>query len=140
MNKKYIACLYAGILLAATICVTTAAQFLEKNSINIFSDANQGGPSMTVKGVETDHQTTTNINTFTFTVAQQEIKLWSKNGKYYAFLPSACKEAGLAPEISEEIDPDAIVRMYSEHIPAVFINTQSGTSDLINTNKDAKEA
>ncbi len=30
MNKKYIACLYAGILLAATICVTTAAQFLEK--------------------------------------------------------------------------------------------------------------
>ena len=75
-----------------------------------------------------------------FNVAGQEISLWPKNGQYYAFLPSACREAGLEPELSENIDPDSVVWLYSEHIPAVFIETESGTSDQINSDKNIKEA
>lgn len=75
-----------------------------------------------------------------FNVAGQEISLWPKNGQYYAFLPSACREAGLEPELSENIDPDSVIWLYSEHIPAVFIETESGTSDQINSDKNIKEA
>ncbi len=72
-------------------------------------------------------------------MAGLEISLWPKNGQYYAFLPSACREAGLEPELSENIDPDSVVWLYSEHIPAVFIETESGTSDQINSDKNIKE-
>lgn len=74
-----------------------------------------------------------------FNVAGLEISLWPKDGQYYAFLPSACREAGLEPELSENIDPDSVVWLYSEHIPAVFIETESGTSDQINSDKNIKE-
>lgn len=74
-----------------------------------------------------------------FNVAGLEISLWPKNGQYYAFLPSACREAGLEPELSENIDPDSVIWLYSEHIPAVFIETESGTSDQINNDKNIKE-
>lgn len=74
-----------------------------------------------------------------FNVAGLEISLWPKNGQYYAFLPSACREAGLEPELSENIDPDSVIWLYSEHIPAVFIETESGTSDQINSDKNIKE-
>ena len=80
-----------------------------------------------------------NEDSLHFNVAGQEITLWSKNGQYYAFLPSACREAGLEPELSENIDPDSVVWLYSEHIPAVFIETESGTSDQINSDKNIKE-
>ena len=72
-------------------------------------------------------------------MAGLEISLWPKNGQYYAFLPSACREAGLEPELPENIDPDSVIWLYSEHIPAVFIETESGTSDQINSDKNIKE-
>lgn len=71
-------------------------------------------------------------------VGGQKISLWEKNGTYYAFLPSACKK-GKEAKIPDGIDPSSVVRMYSENIPAVFINTDSGTSEQINTDKDVKE-
>ncbi len=81
-----------------------------------------------------------NEDSLHFNVAGLEISLWPKNGQYYAFLPSACREAGLEPELPENIDPDSVVFLYSEHIPAVFIETESGTSDQINSDKNIKEA
>ncbi len=152
MNRRYLACLYVGVLFAAAVCVTIAAHLLEKSHMNegtmsILSEADPH--DMTAPAdqnnlavAETDPITDTETNTKQpyLTIAQQEISLWHEDGKYYAFLPSACKEAGLEPEIPEDVDQAAVIRMYSEHIPAVFINTQSGTSDLINTDKEAKEA
>ena len=91
----------------------------------------EAAAAMTAVGAETSLH---------FNVAGQEISLWPKNGQYYAFLPSACREAGLEPELSENIDPDSVVWLYSEHIPAVFIETESGTSDQINSDKNIKEA
>lgn len=73
-------------------------------------------------------------------IEEHKISLWEKDGKYYAFLPAAYKNTDLKPEISEGIDPSSIVWMYSEHIPAVFIDTDSGTPDNINNNKDVKES
>ena len=72
-------------------------------------------------------------------VAGHEITLWEQNGQYYAFLPSACKNADIEPEIPNEIESSSIVWMYSENIPAVFIDTESGTSDGINNDKNCKE-
>ncbi len=133
MNRKYIACLYAGVLFAAVICVTVISHVLEKSrtaemGMEIETEA---AAAMTAVGAETPPH---------FNVAGQEITLWSKNGQYYAFLPSACREAGLEPELSENIDPDSVIWLYSEHIPAVFIETESGTSDQINSDKNIKEA
>lgn len=71
---------------------------------------------------------------------EHKISLWEKEGKYYAFLPSAYKNTDPKPEISEKIDPSSIVWMYSKYIPAVFIDTDSGTSDNINSDKDIKES
>lgn len=81
----------------------------------------------------------TNTDHLYVTVAGYDIALWPHNGQYYAFLPSACKDSGLDVKISEEIDSSSIVWMYSENIPAVFIETESGTSEQINTDKDIKE-
>ena len=134
MNRKYIACLYAGVLFAAVICVTVISHVLEKSrsaemGMEIETEA-KAAAAMAAVGAETPPH---------FNVAGLEISLWPKNGQYYAFLPSACREAGLEPELSENIDPDSVIWLYSEHIPAVFIETESGTSDQINSDKNIKE-
>lgn len=72
--------------------------------------------------------------------AGHHIALWEKDGKYYAFLPSACKGKATAAEITGDIDPSSVIWMHSENIPAVFINTASGTSEQINTDKNVREA
>lgn len=72
-------------------------------------------------------------------VAGYKIALWPQGDKLYAFLPSACKNAGLTPNIPVEIDPASITQIYSEHIPAIFIETESGTSEQINQDKDIRE-
>ncbi len=164
MNRKYTACLYAGVLFAAVICVTVISHVLEKSraaeleteaeaasalaAVNTnnttdgqSSDAgtdNAAGSQSSDTGA--DNHILANEDSLHFNVAGQEITLWSKNGQYYAFLPSACREAGLEPELSENIDPDSVIWLYSEHIPAVFIETESGTSDQINSDKNIKEA
>ena len=73
-------------------------------------------------------------------VAGHEIALWQQDGQNYAFLPSACRGRGIEPEIPAEIDLDSIVRLYSENIPAVFIETESGTTEQIHADKNVKEA
>ncbi len=164
MNRKYTACLYAGVLFAAVICVTVISHVLEKSraaeleteaeaasalaAVNTnnttdgqSSDAgtdNAAGSQSSDTGA--DNHILANEDSLHFNVAGQEISLWPKNGQYYAFLPSACREAGLEPELSENIDPDSVIWLYSEHIPAVFIETESGTSDQINSDKNIKEA
>ena len=163
MNRKYTACLYAGVLFAAVICVTVISHVLEKSraaeleteaeaasalaAVNTnnttdgqSSDAgtdNAAGSQSSDTGA--DNHILANEDSLHFNVAGLEISLWPKNGQYYAFLPSACREAGLEPELSETIDPDSVVWLYSEHIPAVFIETESGTSDQINSDKNIKE-
>ncbi len=163
MNRKYTACLYAGVLFAVVICVTVISHVLEKSraaeleteaeaasalaAVNTnnttdgqSSDAgtdNAAGSQSSDTGA--DNHILANEDSLHFNVAGQEISLWPKNGQYYAFLPSACREAGLEPELSENIDPDSVVWLYSEHIPAVFIETESGTSDQINSDKNIKE-
>ena len=74
------------------------------------------------------------------TIADYQIALWQKDDMYYAFLPAAFKNIDIEPEIPVEIDPASIVWMYSENIPAVFIETESGTVDSINQDKNVKEA
>ena len=164
MNRKYTACLYAGVLFAAVICVTVISHVLEKSraaeleteaeaasalaAVNTnnttdgqSSDAgtdNAAGSQSSDTGA--DNHILANEDSLHFNVAGLEISLWPKNGQYYAFLPSACREAGLEPELPENIDPDSVIWLYSEHIPAVFIETESGTSDQINSDKNIKEA
>lgn len=132
INRKYTACLYTAILLAAVVGVTIVSHLLEKSR-----EAEQESAA---QATTTDLNSTAAEDPLQFTIADQKISLWHKDNRYYAFLPSACKEAGLEPEISEDIDPDSIIHMYSEHIPAVFIETESGTSDLINNDKNIREA
>ena len=176
MNRKYIACLYAGVLFAAVICVTVISHVLEKSrsaeseteaeAASVLAAVNTnnttaGEISADGTGATTDGQSSdagtdnaagsqssdtgadnhilANENSLHFNVAGLEISLWPKNGQYYAFLPSACREAGLEPELPENIDPDSVIWLYSEHIPAVFIETESGTSDQINSDKNIKE-
>ena len=74
------------------------------------------------------------------TIADYQIALWQKDDMYYAFLPAAFRNIDIEPEIPVEIDPASIVWMYSENIPAVFIETESGTVDSINQDKNVKEA
>lgn len=72
-------------------------------------------------------------------VAGQKIALWQQDDEYYAFLPSACKDAGLEAKIPRQIDKSSVTFMYSENIPAVFIDTQSGTAENINNDKNVQE-
>lgn len=72
--------------------------------------------------------------------AGYKIALWQQGGQSYAFLPSACKGMNLEAEISEGTDPDSIVWLYSENIPAVFIDTESGATEQIHGDKNVKEA
>ena len=176
MNRKYIACLYAGVLFAAVICVTVISHVLEKSrsaeseteaeAASVLAAVNTnnttaGEISADGTGATTDGQSSdagtdnaagsqssdtgadnhilANENSLHFNVAGLEISLWPKNGQSYAFMPSACREAGLEPELPENIDPDSVIWLYSEHIPAVFIETESGTSDQINSDKNIKE-
>lgn len=152
-NRKYTACLYAGVLFAAVICVTILSHLLEKSRME---EARSGEETMTAAAsyaadagtwkeetaakTEITTMATPETDSNIITVADQKISLWPKGEQYYAFLPSACKEAGLEPEGLKDFDPDSVVCMYSEHIPAVFIGTQSGTSDPINSDKNIKEA
>lgn len=71
--------------------------------------------------------------------AGHEIALWKQDGRNYAFLPSACRGMDLKLETDEKTDPDSIVWMYSENIPAVFIDTESGTAEQIHADKNVKE-
>ena len=82
---------------------------------------------------------TDQVNTY-INVAGQEIALWQQDDLSYAFLPSACKGMNLKPEIPEETNPDSIEWLYSENIPAVFIDTESGTAEQIHADKNVKEA
>ncbi len=82
----------------------------------------------------------TNTGKSYVSVAGHEIALWQHGGQFYAFLPSACREMDLQPEIPEETAPDSIVWMYSENIPAVFIDTKSGSAEQIHADKNVKEA
>ena len=76
----------------------------------------------------------------TVIAAGHPVTLWQQDGIYYAFLPAACKDnADLISNIPEGIDASSIVWMYSEHIPAVFIDTVSGSSESINNDKECKE-
>ncbi len=116
-----------GVLFAAVICMTIISRVLSKaNAAELPSDANT-----TAETTGTEYPC--------LTVVGQDIALWPKNGQYYAFLPSACKDGGLKPELPEDIDPNSVTRMYSEHIPAVFIDSESGTSDYINNDKNIRE-
>lgn len=72
--------------------------------------------------------------------AGHPVTLRQQDEFYYVFLPAACKDnADLVSNIPEGIDPSSIVWMYSEHIPAVFIDTLTGSSESINSDKECKE-
>lgn len=76
----------------------------------------------------------------TVNVAKHPVALWQKDGLYYAFLPAACKDnSKLISDLAKEIDDSSIIWMYSEHIPAVFIDTESGTAESINNDKNHRE-
>ena len=76
----------------------------------------------------------------TVTVAGHPITLWQQDGLYYAFLPAACQNnAHLISDLPEGIDASSVTWMYSEYIPAVFIDTESGTAESINSDKNYKE-
>lgn len=132
MNRKCILCLYADVLLAAAICVTIISSLL--------SESREAEQALLSGAIDIPGQVSTTTEYPCLTVGEHEIALWSKDGQYYAFLPSACNDAGLEPKLPEDIDPDSVIWMYSEHIPAVFIDTESGTSDYINSDKNIKEA
>lgn len=76
----------------------------------------------------------------TVIAAGHPVTLWQQGEFYYAFLPAACKDnADLISNVPQGIDPSSIVWMYSEHIPAVFIDTVSGSSESINNDKECRE-
>lgn len=114
----------------------TGLFFIMAGSFVFFSHADSAYNAEAV--VETMEETDTG-NTY-IKVAGQEIALWQQDGQNYAFLPSACKGADLEPEIPEGMDPDSVVWLYSENIPAVFIDTESGTTAQIHADKNVKEA
>ena len=81
------------------------------------------------------------INEPTINVAGHPVTLWPQGEFYYAFLPAACQDnTNLISDLPEEIDASSIIWMYSEHIPAVFIDTESGTSESINSDKEYRES
>ena len=76
----------------------------------------------------------------TVIAAGHPVTLRQQDDAYYAFLPAACKDnAELVSNIPEGIDSSSIVWMYSDHIPAVFIDTLTGSSESINSDKDCRE-
>lgn len=77
----------------------------------------------------------------TVNVAGHSVTLWPQGEFYYAFLPSACKDnVDPVSDFPEGINASSIIWMYSEHIPAVFIDTESGVSESINSDKNYRES
>ena len=75
------------------------------------------------------------------TVAGHPVALWQQDESYYAFLPAACRDNVVpVPDLPEAIDDSSVIWMYSENIPAVFIDTATGTSDSINSDKNHRES
>lgn len=74
------------------------------------------------------------------TVAGHPVTLWQQDEFYYAFLPAACKDNAVpVSNLPEGISDSSIVWMYSEQIPAVFIDTVTDTSESINSDKSYRE-
>jgi len=69
------------------------------------------------------------------TVNGQKIYLFEQEGKKYGFLPSFVQEKDIS-----QIDKKDIVILQSENIPAVFINTESYSTDILFENSDNKES
>ncbi|MCM1386920.1 MAG: CotH kinase family protein [Bacillus sp. (in: Bacteria)] len=86
-----------------------------------------------------DTPTGFNSDTVYINISGHKVALWQQEENLYAFLPSACKDAGIKPKIPAIIDSSSIIQVYSENIPAVFIETESGTSEQINSDKDIRE-
>lgn len=124
MGKKWIYCILIGIT------------SLLLSGLNKLSDYRNTDNNAEIENTEISEGYTENIS---IRVADHEIALWQQDDKYYAFLPSACKNADIEPEIPAGIEPSSIVWMHSENIPAVFINTESKTSEGINNDKNYKE-
>lgn len=116
------------------LIIITSILLLGLNKLADFQKEEQVGNVESSNGGTEGEMTKFYIN-----AAGHEIALWENEGKYYAFIPSACQNKHLDAEIPDDIEPSSIVRMYSENIPAVFIDTESGTSEQINTNKEIKE-
>lgn len=114
MGRKWIYCILIGI---------TSVLLLGLNKLSDYQEA--------------DNETGT--EKIYIQAAGHEIALWKKDEQYYAFLPSACKNTDIEPEVPSEIDPSSIIWMYSKNIPAVFIDTESGTAEQINSDKNIKE-
>ena len=125
MGRKWIYCIFIGI---------SSVLLLGLNKLSEYRDTDNGALIENI-GENGDY---TADNAF-IRVAGHEIALLQKDDQYYAFLPSACKNADVEPEIPAGIEPSSIVWMYSENIPAVFIDTESGTSDEINSDKNCRE-
>ena len=125
MGRKWIYCILIGI---------SSVLLLGLNKLSEYRDTDNGALIENI-GENGDY---TADNAF-IRVAGHEIALLQKDDQYYAFLPSACKNADVEPEIPAGIEPSSIVWMYSENIPAVFIDTESGTSDEINSDKNCRE-
>ncbi len=119
----------------SVIIIITAVLLLGLNKLSEVQDMNRAMKDMetTVRRMEAGEEK------FFITVSGYDIALWPKDGKYYAFLPSACKQAGIEAEIPDGIDLSSVVFLYSENIPAVFIDTESGTAEQINSDKKVKE-
>lgn len=125
MGRKWIYCILIGI---------SSVLLLGLNKLSEYRDTDNGALIENI-GENGDY---TADNAF-IRVAGHEIALLQKDDQYYAFLPSACKNADVEPEIPAGIEPSSIVWMYSENIPAVFIDTESGTPDEINSDKNCRE-
>ncbi len=125
MGRKWIYCILIGI---------SSVLLLGLNKLSEYRDTDNGALIENI-GENGDY---TADNAF-IRVAGHKIALLQKDDQYYAFLPSACKNADVEPEIPAGIEPSSIVWMYSENIPAVFIDTESGTSDEINSDKNCRE-
>ncbi len=73
-------------------------------------------------------------------VAGHSVTLWQQDGSYYAFLPAACRSnPALAADLPEEIGGAPVIRLFSAHLPAVFIDTTSETFETIDHDKNYRE-
>ena len=125
MGRKWIYCILIGISSVLLLCLNKLSEYRDTDNGALIENIRENG----------DY---TADNAF-IRVAGHEIALLQKDDQYYAFLPSACKNADVEPEIPAGIEPSSIVWMYSENIPAVFIDTESGTSDEINSDKNCRD-
>lgn len=127
MHTRYFAAALSGIFLILFL------------GLSLFLSPQPEDENMIDSVVETIAVSAADPNQICIDVEGYEIALWPQNDLFYAFLPSACKEMDVKPELPEEMDADSVVWMYSENIPAVFIDTESGTMEQINADKNIKE-